>query len=285
MPKFIFSIVTLLMFSMLLSACSVSSSENDDADAIGNGVIATTHPDTPTNFNQHGLTSFNDDARNSKENNALPALAVQINKNTETDDTIHTVNRITGAVIDFGYKDNGDFAHTGLTLYFADKKYQIDAGVGDANSINAYSVNSGDADRPKSFKLGISGNEPNYMALADWQVEKDNNTSIGYAITGFETKGSAIPTENTTTFTGNGRGKYYKRNIDIDTNTDFDTSFDIGANVDFTTRNVVLTGTHRNTSRSYLDFTGNLRYATGVNAISGAVITVGTDNNNRGCPS
>ncbi|MCH9852087.1 MAG: transferrin-binding protein-like solute binding protein [Alphaproteobacteria bacterium] len=250
-------------------------------------MVATTHSGTPTTFNANNLTGFNDSNRASKTNNALPTTtAVLITKNnTTTNQTIKTEN-ITGAVVEFTYDSDGDFAddNDGLIFYVADKKYRTAYGYGITDYIaDLGPVDAGDADAPLVFGLSkrssLFGFTPAYMARVSWQLEETAYNAYGYAITGFETLGSNIPTTGNAIFGGKGWGRY------VSATTSNITVFDVTANVDFNNRNVVLSSANTCTYISggncllyqlpQLNFTSTLDYNSSTNAISGAIATIG----------
>ncbi len=273
MRQFLFSTMALLTFSVALTACSGSSSSGNNSDI-------------PTAFNSNNLTSFNDVARNGTTNNALKVdNAVQITHNYDNQSI--TANKITGAVVEFDYDADGDFDANGLNFYFADKKYSVTDGTASRLAVYDDSPDSGTADIPDHFSLYRYGSDfgfiPNYMAGIFWRVTEDDYETIGYAITGFETDGSSIPTNADFTFTGKGGGRYYSVAIA------YYFHFDVSANVDVSEQSVVVTAT--NTCRSWkdyvcadvsyqasdLDWTGTLNYTAGDNAITGNIATIGGD--------
>ncbi|MCH9844423.1 MAG: transferrin-binding protein-like solute binding protein, partial [Alphaproteobacteria bacterium] len=274
----------------------------------------TTHADTPTTFNADNLTGFNDDARfnngtpNDTSDDAgktdvtLPvASIVQITKNS-TDNTIANES-ISGGVTQFDYENNGNFKGAGFTLYFADKKYETLTGsLGDANRIDGYALDI-DADNilNSSTLSYLYKNEanfgfvPNYMAALSWNVWPTDDNTYGYGMTGFATLGTAIPTNlaDNATFTGEGQGQYHDKNSAIGSTSNL-RYFIISANVDFNTREVVLTSSETcsiginnvtNTcsisgnKRDHLNFTGTLKYDSADNNLTGTLTSAGDDDN------
>ncbi|MCH9844923.1 MAG: transferrin-binding protein-like solute binding protein, partial [Alphaproteobacteria bacterium] len=243
---------------------------------VGTALMTTTHNDTPTIFNQHNLTSLNDDARNGTKNNAFKAASiVEIIHNNNDDKTIRS-NKIIGAVVEFDYKNNGEFADEGLTLYFADKKYEITDGTAYQHSINDHQTESDGPHKLTDFELFRrvfhNGFTSDHMALVTWRTQISNVNTYGYAITGFETMGNAIPRTGTSIFTGEGRGRYIKQHNNVLT------YFDVKANVDFSNRTVALIGknSYGNTGLSAdFDFTSLLRYDANDNILSGDFETIG----------
>ena len=228
--------------------------------------------DAPKTFTS--LTGFNDSNRASetgvvlKVNNAMQA----------TDDTINdsvTIEKITGAVVEFDYNADGDFAATGLTLYLADKKYSVANATANSDSIkDALPIANGENVAPSYFSLTKEetylGFAPNYMAAIWWTLTETGSDSYGFAIAGYETKGNEILTEDTIRFTGEGRGLYRSDTEKGERN------FYLTADVDFATRSIDVTALH-SLDNIPLDFTGNLSYASGSNIITGNIGTAGDD--------
>nr|MCH9845691.1 hypothetical protein [Alphaproteobacteria bacterium] len=264
----------------------------------------TTHADTPTNINQHGLTGFNDEARKGNgsgtSDNALQiATSVQITKGNAdgfASDTIIT-EKITGAVIEFDYDSDGDFfvdQNQLTTLYVADKEYYIYSGSGSEGAITYDSGGVDGADKLslRRDRFGFTDNA-SYMARIAWEVTADKN--YGYGIVGYETDGTNltnIGNENAnftnTPFTGKGRGRYSDIN-----NTDANIYFDISADIDFANRTATLKSSETCThllaakcaeaefQRHDLNFTGELKYDANKNNVFGVLTTAGfTDINN-----
>ncbi len=274
--------------------------QNDDAVYVGyfgatkpyaiqpSTTIATNIASMPTDFNKNNLTGFNDENRHGTSNNALKIEnAVQITKNTANKTVIS--NKITGSVIEFGYKKSGGFNNDGLSLYFTDKKYRTTNPAINPYDIHDKSPHSGSSDRPQDFGLYRNNNSlgftADYLALVFWGLEQSDYAAKGFAIAGFETDGSDIPTTSNATFTGKGQGQYYS------TNDDNYFYFDVSADIDFADRNVVITATNTcssdndatcaqaNYQRADLNFTGTLNYAKNINAISGNIATKGDADN------
>nr|MCH9845532.1 transferrin-binding protein-like solute binding protein [Alphaproteobacteria bacterium] len=246
--------------------------------------IATNHADTPTTFNQHQLTGFDDPNRVSKSNNALPATAVQITK--KSGNPIIT-EKITDAVAEFDISaidEWGDTDFNGLSFYYADKKYSTTNGQGSSSGIFDSSPDAGSADTPDVIKLTKASASyfnfyPDYMAVVHWELDKSAYDTYGYGITGFETGGNNIPTTGTTRFSSKGRGHYYSGGaMKL-------LYFAVTADVDFNNRNVSMTGTNTcinwravdctqsHDQRHHLDWAGELSYEAGKNIISGTIAT------------
>ncbi len=250
------------------------------------GAVATTHADTPTTFNQHNLVKFTDKViRISKENNAFKATAVQITK-SKTGDNHITYNKITGAVVDVDFDSGGYFSHYGLRLYVADKKYSVTDGNRVWDYINDSTPDAHGDDIPDLLALSYGGSafrvEVHYMTRVLWELDEDDYKSYGYAVAGFETTGTAIPSTGTNvSFTGGGRGQYYTAS------TELETYFVATAEVNFATRNIGLTTTNTcsnytsncesENQKNHLDFTGTLTYAEDKNIITGSIKTKGDD--------
>ncbi len=233
-----------------------------DYIVLSDSITETTYVDTPKSFNSNNLRSFADSARKNTSNNAFRATAVEMTKND--DNKTMSTNRIIGSVVELDYASDKTFS--GLKLYFANKKYQ-----------GSHTVN---------WSRDGFGFLPSYIALIDWQVDVGSHETMGYAITGFETVGSVIPTTGTVKFTGRGRGRYYEKPEQYYWEaTDFIASFPIVANVDFSNRIINLASNNTCTEncisvpRYDLDFTGTLSYMLSENIISGNIETVGDDNN------
>ncbi len=200
---------------------------------------------------------------------------------------------ITGT-LEFAY--NGlNFLSTSIKFYLTDTTYQIITknAETDADYIqsasSAGSVTSTDGIAPNTARLDrrvLFGFQADYMLGLRWKVlDNDNAASTtdidydydnyGFGVTGFETASTALIPSGVTIFKGEGWGRY------SDSIGTFGTSFDITATVDFGARNVALATTDTcsgeciNTERDDLNFTGNLSYNTGTNAITGAVTTAG----------
>ncbi len=200
---------------------------------------------------QNNLTDFQDSNRSGETNNLLEILnIVRMTKSTTTE-TI-TNDKITGAVVVFDYDSDGYFVtNDGLQLYYADKKYEIKAGVASASNSavqnDSDAMNNGtasvDADNPHTLVLSRAntyfGATQEYMALIHWQVNDDdgsgntNYNSYGYGIAGFET--ATIPSGGTNvSFTGKGGGIY---NSETES---YATEFTVTAIVDFTMSDVAI---------------------------------------------
>ncbi|MCH9852255.1 MAG: transferrin-binding protein-like solute binding protein [Alphaproteobacteria bacterium] len=223
MPKFVFSIITLLMFSVLLSGCSAAAESEDDTassdapfQSLESSYTDATHTDLPETVNVNNLTSFKDDGRNNTSNNALPAIAVLMTKDNVNKDI--TNYRITGSVVEFNYNNTGDLTADNLNFYFSDKKYNVNT-----NNIDNFELTIG--------KIGPVAT--NYMGLVNWQMAEanaENNEindyeAIGFAITGFETATNNIPLFNEIEFKGKGKGYYSDGTTHRHTNFDFLASF------------------------------------------------------------
>ncbi|MCH9852362.1 MAG: transferrin-binding protein-like solute binding protein [Alphaproteobacteria bacterium] len=254
------------------------------------GMFATNVAGIPTTFNANSLTSFNDEARKGNgagtSNNAL-----KINSAVElTTNSTLTNNKITDAVVEFDYLSSGSFRDGGLTIYLASRKYiSLADGFGGSSSIGGRMVDSGTADTPDDVRLerlsSIIGNG-SHMALVSWEIDEDDYDSYGYGFTGYVTDDSAIPAGGIATFSGKGRGRYYDKEDWIPIN------FDITAEVDFGAYTVNLASTKTETNygcyplnsimsdcRDNLNWTGELSYAAGVNAITGDIATAGDNEN------
>ncbi len=260
---------------------------------------APTAPSAPT-YNHNNLTGFADDARKGTSNNKLLAIAASVTKNK--DKTVSN-GGITTAAIEFDYASNGDFTDgEGFTLHLPDRKYST-AGISSgkptyilANSsskttavdINGNNINNADQ---LGFSKSVFGFTAEYMAAARWRVTESSYETLGYAITGFDTIGTDIPTIGAARFIGKGFGQYYDNSaysIYSNNGTSANRYYKVTANVNFATRNVVLTSENTCSSNSasncaagssnllpHLDFTGNLSYAAGKNAITGNIETAG----------
>ncbi len=227
-------------------------------------------------FNQHNLNNFEDANRTSKINNTLKATTVQITRQKSGNQAI-TIVPITGAVAEFDYDSDNDFADTGFSFYFADKKYSVTAGTGIDNMITASIIDAGAYDTPDDFELSLLGN---HMALIEWKLDETLYESHGYAITGFETVVGKIFTHNNANFIGQGVGQYYYNNLS------HKIYYGVTADVDFSKRTVSVTSEDSCISdvatdceetinqRSYLNFTGELSYQTAENIIKGVVTTI-----------
>ncbi|MCH9845826.1 MAG: transferrin-binding protein-like solute binding protein, partial [Alphaproteobacteria bacterium] len=260
----------------------------------------------PATFNANGITSFVDPNRVSTTGNAFEvASIVQITKNNQ-DNTI-TNEKISGGVAQFDY--NGvNFKNMDFAIYFADKKYVTTGGTSTATLIAVSASNisvAGDADVPDILELHRDDAkfsfEPNYMARVYWNVDETDYDAFGYGITGFATDGTDILTADNPilagitqpiTFTGEGQGEYHDKASQAVGNIHY---FIITANVDFSNQTIGLTSSQTCDGSSitssnfcpstnngefqafHLDFTGELSYAAGTNAISGGITTAGAD--------
>ncbi|MCH9843929.1 MAG: transferrin-binding protein-like solute binding protein, partial [Alphaproteobacteria bacterium] len=263
----------------------------------GNMLVTITDVAAPTTFTT--LDSFNDDDRKGTSDNALQLNAAGVTRDGTTNAL--TTNKINGAVIEFDYQGNGHFADDGLTLYIAGKKHEITGATATENAIIFDAVSDYDEDDaflapPQILTLNRDrfGFTSNYMANIYWRSYVDLNLEESSfvaliqssAIAGFETVGSAISTTSSNvSFSGKGRGHYHLSD-------DFgDIYFDVTADVNFSARTVSLFSTNAcissisydclelNNQLPRLNFTGNLSYASGTNAISGNVETAGDADN------
>ncbi len=234
--------------------------------------------DKPTIFNANNLTGFNDSNRNGTSGNALQASnMVEITKQLTGDNAV-TTDKILGAVAEFDYKANGDFAE--LNLYIADKKYSTTtSGLGFQDSVfDSYPIADGMHDDPDFLSLSKGSISfdftPTYMVRVYWQVLESDYENSGYGMFGWETDGGNIPSTGTAiSFTGKGAGYEYK----MSSNSSNYSSFTVTANVDFTTRTISLETDNDDNAQDYLNLSGTLNYAAGVNNISGNVETAGND--------
>ena len=242
--------------------------------------VTTTHIDTPTTFNDNGLTGFNDANRLGTSNNVVKATVVQI---TKTNDNVITTNKITDAVFEFDYKANGHFNDKGLTLYFADKKYKTLGGYGDEEYTQSRDVENDMADAVKNVVFARDSYSfsfaPNHMVRILWSVQEDDYKTDGVGIAGFETMADNIPKTGNATFKGNGRGQHYSvRNNGLNSVT----SFKVTVQANFSDKKVTLMGEELRVVDDVgdaLDFTGTLSYQTKTNAFTGAIETAGDADN------
>ncbi len=251
-------------------------------------LVWTTYANTPTTFNTHDLTSFNDTNRNGKTGNAFEIHSVaQATKQLEVNGAI-TTTKIIGAVVEFDYaNDNsGNFSasnssDSSLIFYLDDKKYSTN--MNEPYEFKIYSDSNdanGNHHAPDHLQLvresQYFGFTPTYMAYVYWRVIDANNYDTrAYGITGFETTGTNIPKTGTASFTGRGRGYVYK----VSNNDGSSIRFDVTTNVNFSTRNVSIESEHDDTDNDYLDFKGDLNYVANSNIIAGSIKTKGNDGN------
>ena len=113
------------------------------------------------------------------------------------------------------------------------------------------------------------------MARVIWQIQENDYRTYGYGMTGYETAGGNIPSTGTFSFTGEGEGYDYK----VSSNDVNPSNFTVTANVDFATRTISLATDNYDNNNNYLNMTGTLNYAAGVNNISGNVETAGDGSN------
>ncbi len=249
MRQLFISIVTLLLFSMALTACSSSSKTSAKKRKAATPVVMDETPEppvikirdiatsieTPADFTT--LTSFDDeDRKGGGEGTTDNALKIgglvrltSIEGKTKND-------RITGGVVQFDYDADGDFTSNGLTLYFADKK---DTDVSVALKRDGFGFATASA----------------YMASIRW-----SDNGVYYGIAGFET--ANITETGNAIFKGQGIGTY------SDGATSIATNFDIIADVRFGEDSVTLSSSNtctdsstcKNTQRSHLNFSGKLSY-------------------------
>ncbi|MCH9853431.1 MAG: transferrin-binding protein-like solute binding protein [Alphaproteobacteria bacterium] len=114
---------------------------------------------------------------------------------------------------------------------------------------------------------------------------KQHESHENYMVAGFQTANDDIPASSASviTFTGNGEGEYSTELTPEDGSVEYDTSFQVVANVDFTNRDVKLTASNTMAKNRYvpnsdwivadqLNFTDALlRYDAGKNNISGNI--------------
>ncbi|MCH9852150.1 MAG: hypothetical protein K0U45_01455, partial [Alphaproteobacteria bacterium] len=241
--------------------------------------VGTTFLGTPTNFNQHSLTGFNDASRAGTTGNALPTTSTVLI--TRYNDKRITTEKITDAVAEFDF--NASHKISSFKLYFDDKKYTFDPHPFQLYDYQAFSNSASvvNGDAPDELKI-IRKDLTDYMALVEWKIGKFvSYDAYGYTITGWETDGGDISITGIANFTGKGEGHYYSASND-------DAAyFDVIATVNFNNNNVSLISTNTcNTAiandckqainqRPHLDFTGILSYSAGMNEITGDVATVG----------
>ncbi|MCH9853754.1 MAG: transferrin-binding protein-like solute binding protein [Alphaproteobacteria bacterium] len=240
--------------------------------------------------NDKTLTGFNDTMANRANKTDITLPVASIVQITSNDDDMIINEKISGGVTLFDYDNDGDFAGAGLTLYFDDKKYEVTAGTGGADSIASSSVEvNGVADTSVILNLdrdAFGFTAANYMAVIDWNVAGSDYDSYGFGMTGFETAGADIPKVSNAHFAGEGHGRY-----EVNDDNYFSTFFNITANVDFFNRKVMLESSDTcsapldanklcaNLEKYYLNFTGTLNYDSADNNLTGAVTTTGdTDN-------
>ncbi len=268
-----------------------------DAVITNNNTDPVTMKTVPTTFTT--LTDFNDPMRNDTVGNALPMELVKITTNFENKTISSDI--FTGGAVEFSYSGAGNWQsvneNEAVTLYFADRLYSIGGfGNGDAfitRTSNDVRVSVGGGPRIRSsndvapsyveLARGYFGFNAAYMASIRYTLKETTYDSFAYGMAGFDTthNGGIIKTTGTTIFTGKGRG--YANDKSNDNRTIY---FDIDAEIDFATRMVSLqsknscTNSHEcgTTQRPDYNFSGNLIYADGVNALTGTFTTVGDEN-------
>ena len=261
---------------------------------------------TPT-VNKQGVTGFNDSVDNRMGKTlTLPASITHIHRDT----TLKTItnNSINDAVLQFSYNTDGDLfadATNNAAIYFGDKRYAvIDSSGADEDSIYAiYDIDdnpkktnnsNGDTGLTNGIAIRKANSDISFNFTAEYMVNiswGNSDNSAGAGIAGFETLGSAIPTADSASFTGRGKGSYGSSVIG-DNPSSTSRYFDIAATVDFSNRSVVLessntcgayTASNCGTGSSNLklehDFKGTLSYKAGTNAISGTIATKGDNKN------
>ncbi len=246
---------------------------------------------TVNETNKKGLTSFSSGAANQQGVTLPVASIVQI---TNRKGGI-TTEKISGGVVTFSYKsgnfdvatpDEGLYVYVGKNAYYtlgsgggsggasngSGNEYIVGTGGALAQGLN---VSYGPQDLSLDRRSAEFGFTATYMARAYWKAKEGDDLNIyGYGIAGYETVDSAIPGADVT-FTGKGEGIYSTGNGNTRYN------FNITATVDFANNKVVLAST--NTSKADLNFTGELSYAVATeNGFSGAITTIGTDNDYNG---
>ncbi len=249
------------------------------------------------NLNINGLTSFNDDARKGKNNNAFKVSTFTTMK--ANDNQTMDINKFSDAVVsvDFlgggGYDDGymGDFR-----LYFDDKKYDTtmqDSSKRWRNTNYVYVAYPSDIDTHQimldrsvgernfgaAFRPGFT---PDYMAKVGFFTPSGYRETIGFGIIGFETAANNMPMASSAVFAGRGRGHY------MDNGGQVNTYFDVAVNVDFNMRDIEFfaintcsddsflfcrQGAH--SEKHYLDMIANLSYTASNNTISGGITTAG----------
>ena len=232
--------------------------------------------DKPTDLNKHNLTGFDDENRASTSGNALAMNAVAITT-TKTGAKTITNENIADAVVEFDYISNGYFGWDGLRTYFDDKKYS--ATQTETKDEHNYIKDSSPAVLGSDVvpnEIGLTRTSfnfsftPNYMALVTWKLDEDGYDTYGYGITGFEPDANSIIADDmdiVTFTTGQGRGRY------SDATDNFNTKFSITAMVNFGMSKVTLTSTgtcdssNCNSKKDGLNFTGDLNYTAGTNAL------------------
>ena len=258
--------------------------------------------DKPTSFNDNGLKSFVDPARNGTTNNVLEIVnAVEITRQV-SDKSMIVNNNINNAMAAFSYEDDGSFeGHgNGLILYFTDKRYRTAYGyydtLGWVFDTAPDAISNGSTDTPNEFGLLTNQNKiyggsdfpMEHMALIEWELREETYDSSAYAVVGFETAGTDIPTTGTAvSFTGYGKGDYYTANKKEHL------FFDVTINVNFEQHQVSLTtedicrypdSVHSCNQfelwRPHLGFTAQtLNYTANTNNITGAIQTDGDTEN------
>ena len=242
------------------------------------------------NFNQNNLVSFTDDARKGTSGNKLLGMATTLTKNSDT--TISNTG-ITTVAVEFAFTDGGDLTghvRDSFTLHLPDRKYGTVNASGGSDSLTSTASNKTthtDADGTskssgKADYLGFSkssdmfGFTAEYMAVTRWRVSESNQEISGYAMAGFESEGSDIPSTGLISFTGEGHGRYYDNTAFATSNNTHNLAFTVTANVNFGTRNINLSTDHDGTGNDDLNLSGALSYVSGSNVITGAIETAGT---------
>ncbi|MCH9853677.1 MAG: transferrin-binding protein-like solute binding protein [Alphaproteobacteria bacterium] len=200
------------------------------------------------------------------------------------DDLTHqnvTLSIFNAPVISISFNDAGHIAST--NLYVGDNTYEASlTATGSATSFSEEFTGLGD-DVSSNITIDRDFNNgddsffnftANYMMNINWDIDDDSkpdtvltntdNFYDGYMITGIETAGRSIPRSNAVIFKGNGAGYYQTAS------TDYNTQFNVTANVNFVTRTIGLQTTNT-TNLSTLDFTAILNYNSRTNNISGNV--------------
>ncbi len=258
----------------------VSTSEVARTIAVTAPTDITTITDYADGFDNSALTGAVIGTGNTKTIALNMSNAVQVRKNAGAKTIIN--HHYTGSVAQITYNEDGNI--TGVSAFFDDKKYS-GTGSGDSTFISTVPTSSDGIAVSSLYLTRGSFNNFGFTAKYITTIAWTTGTyERGYAIAGFETTGSAIPTSNTATFTGRGAGIYY----DDSGSNNVPRYFKLEAIVDFSDRDITFDTTETCTSSGFnncgsgshhLNMTGTLYYDANTNdlaSMANGIETTGT---------
>ncbi|MCH9844181.1 MAG: transferrin-binding protein-like solute binding protein, partial [Alphaproteobacteria bacterium] len=278
-------LLILLFLSLFLTACGTTSSDSADNDD------NTNLPETQV-FDSLSKASKDADAANEEQSHIFNAIGVQAEYRDSTLDISNVSSKL-----ELTFDENGDMSSVkfGNATPYPYESYNINAEYSTPIELDGYLKIGGTDDNPSSSQIIVTrdfnnGSDENdfiseYMVGANWRDTGDTSATSydrGFLVAGFETTGSAIPTNGTAVeFTGNGEG-YYQGDGSY-----YSVAFDVSATVNFQLYNVALETSNSDgyditdgssSSIDHLNFAGILRYNSETNTLTGNdFITTGTD--------